>query len=149
MEDRYAVRVVLFDQNGAVALVKSAKHAYYKIPGGGIEVGESAREAAVRETLEESGCECEILAELGRVETPLPDWGIYDISDGFTARVIGEKGEPQYEAWEQERGFGLEWHDDPFAAVQMISENVVADESARLMQERDLTFLKRALKIEN
>ena len=41
--------------NGLVAMVHSLKYDYYKFPGGGIEKGETAVEALIRETLEESG----------------------------------------------------------------------------------------------
>ncbi len=38
-----------------IALVHSLKFDYYKFPGGGIERGESLKDAVIRETLEESG----------------------------------------------------------------------------------------------
>ena len=37
---------------------------YFTIPGGGVEVGEDYKEAAIRETMEETGCEIEIIEAL-------------------------------------------------------------------------------------
>ncbi len=147
MEKRSAVRVALFDQNGAVAIIKVAKLHYYKIPGGGVEVGESNYDAAIRETLEETGCNCKIIAELGRIETDIAGWNIHDVSDGFAALMVGERGTPSYDEWEKERGFSIEWFNDLSEAIAMISSNEVEDPDARLLQERDLEFLKRAVKV--
>ena len=42
-------------KNGKVAMIHSLKYDYYKYPGGGIEPGESAVDALIRETAEEAG----------------------------------------------------------------------------------------------
>ena len=42
-------------RNGMIAMVHSLKYDYYKFPGGGIEPGESASDALIRETAEEAG----------------------------------------------------------------------------------------------
>ena len=42
-------------KNGLVAMVHSLRYDYYKFPGGGIEEGESAEHAMIRETREEAG----------------------------------------------------------------------------------------------
>ena len=42
-------------KNGRIAMIHSLKYDYYKFPGGGIEPGETAEEAVIRETLEEAG----------------------------------------------------------------------------------------------
>lgn len=51
---RPSVRAIIIE-NGKVAMVHSEKYNYYKLPGGGIEPGESKEEALMRETLEETG----------------------------------------------------------------------------------------------
>ena len=43
MQDRHAVRVVLLDDIGQVAVIYVNKHGYYKIPGGGVETGEDLK----------------------------------------------------------------------------------------------------------
>ena len=42
-------------RNGKIAMIHSLKFDYYKFPGGGIEPGESAADALIRETAEEAG----------------------------------------------------------------------------------------------
>ena len=43
---------------------------YYTIPGGGVEDGENYREAAIRETKEETCCDIQIVKELTREDYP-------------------------------------------------------------------------------
>ena len=42
-------------KNGKIAMIHSLKYDYYKFPGGGIEPGECAVDALIRETAEEAG----------------------------------------------------------------------------------------------
>lgn len=58
------VRVICFDVSGAVLLLKWRDpvdgRVFWEPPGGGIEPGETSREAAVRELYEETGLDAEI-----------------------------------------------------------------------------------------
>ena len=51
---RPSVRGIIIN-NGKVAMMHSLKYNYYKLPGGGMEKGESYEETLVREVKEESG----------------------------------------------------------------------------------------------
>jgi 8-oxo-dGTP pyrophosphatase MutT (NUDIX family) len=71
------VRVILFDEAGRVLLVRQ-RHGERDIwmpPGGGIEEGENAPEAAAREVLEETGLRVEIGPLLWHVEAVSADRG--------------------------------------------------------------------------
>ncbi len=142
LKEKYSTRTVLLDDSQRVAILNVKKHGYYKIPGGGIEAGEDLETAAKREVLEEAGCNCNIIATLGRIKTEIPVWGLFDISEGFIARVIGEKAAPNYEAWEIERGFELEWFDSLDSAIATFEKNQVIEPGMESMQTRDLQFLK-------
>lgn len=144
LKPKYATRTVLFDQDGKVAIINVKNHGYYKIPGGGVENNEDIIDAARREVQEEAGCHCEIINQLDKLETEIPAWGMLDISDGFIATVKGQKTQPNYETWEVERGFAIEWFDNLDSAITTIERNVVHDPSMNAMQTRDLTFLKLA-----
>ncbi len=52
--ERPSVRGIIM-KNGKILMIHSLKYDYYKLPGGGIEEGESYEEALIREVKEESG----------------------------------------------------------------------------------------------
>lgn len=64
------VRVILIDESGKMLLVRQRHEGkdVWMVPGGGIEDGENAVEAAVREVREETGLEIEVLSLLWHVE---------------------------------------------------------------------------------
>ena len=146
-KEKSAARVVLLDELDRVAILHVSKHGYYKVPGGGVEAGENIQDAAKRETLEEAGANCKIIQDLGEtVVTYLPDWKLKDVSHGFIARIVGKQNSPEFEEWEQERGFELIWVENLNAAIDLFEENEVSDADQKSLQERDLGFLKLAKK---
>ena len=145
LNPRRAARIVLLDETGQVAIIYASKSNYYKIPGDGVEDGEDFEAAALRETVEESGCNCEIIQSLGEIRTELPDWNMLDISCGFVARVVGNKSQTNFDDYEQARGFNLEWAPSLARAIQIFEGNHgVSEADAKKLQDRDLAFLKRA-----
>ena len=50
-----AVSAVVTDDQGRILLIRRTDNNYWSIPGGGMEPGESVREAAIREVKEETG----------------------------------------------------------------------------------------------
>lgn len=65
---RTAVRTILLDNNSNIAILHKKNKNEYKLIGGGVDEGENLEQALVRETLEESGCEINIISYLGFVE---------------------------------------------------------------------------------
>jgi ADP-ribose pyrophosphatase YjhB (NUDIX family) len=65
-----AVSVVVPDDQGRILLIRRTDNKYWSIPGGGMEPGESVREAAVREVKEETGIDCEITGLVGVYSNP-------------------------------------------------------------------------------
>lgn len=83
------VRVIIFDDKRRILLVKQSHEGrdIWMVPGGGIEDGESAAQAAVREVREETGLDIEVLRMI---------WHVEEVSERgqrfvnfFTARITG------------------------------------------------------------
>ena len=104
---RQAARAVVFDRDGRVALLNVSKKNYHKLPGGGIEAGESVLDALKRECREEIGCEIEVMGEIGEIVEYLKMFNINQTSFCYMAKLVGEKGEPAFMPDEIEDGFIL------------------------------------------
>lgn len=65
-----AVTVVVVREDGAVLLIRRTDNGNWALPGGAIEMRESVAEAAVRETLEETGVKVEITGLAGIYSDP-------------------------------------------------------------------------------
>ncbi len=90
---RNAVRAILTDAGGNLALTMINKSGFYYLPGGGVEDGENYEEALHRECLEEAGCSIEQLQSLGTVSAYCAEDGMQKIAHCFSARV-SEKNTP-------------------------------------------------------
>lgn len=82
---RRTARVLLRDSHGAVLLLRghnisSPETTFWFTPGGGIEAGEDAREAAVRELREETGLRVEPDALIGPVHTDVAEF-VFDATE--------------------------------------------------------------------
>ena len=62
---RKTARAILLNSKGQICLTHERAPGFHLLPGGGIDPGESVRDAVVRECLEEAGAKIEILGELG------------------------------------------------------------------------------------
>ncbi len=146
---RKSVRVVLLDENNMVALgyvgPKEDNHEWYSMIGGGVEEGETIKQALIRETLEETGCVMKSIQELGRIE----EFGIgtkegekfYQENFCFLAYVDGEKGEPTFSEADIHTGLRLVWL--PLEeAIQRLEER-----GGGFIQQKALILLKEARKI--
>jgi ADP-ribose pyrophosphatase YjhB (NUDIX family) len=65
-----SVNVVVTNDKSSILLIRRTDNGNWAVPGGAIDVGESVAQAAVRETLEESGIECEITGIVGIYSDP-------------------------------------------------------------------------------
>lgn len=65
-----SVNVAVTDGAGNILLIRRTDNGNWAMPGGGVELGESLSQAAVRETREESGVECEITGLSGIYTDP-------------------------------------------------------------------------------
>jgi ADP-ribose pyrophosphatase YjhB (NUDIX family) len=51
---------IIQDGEGKLLMIKNKKDGLWRFPGGNVEVGESYREAIIREIVEETGVTCEL-----------------------------------------------------------------------------------------
>jgi ADP-ribose pyrophosphatase YjhB (NUDIX family) len=65
-----SVNVVVADDDGRILLICRTDNGNWALPGGAVDLGESVPQAAVRETLEETGVECEITGLTGIYSDP-------------------------------------------------------------------------------
>jgi ADP-ribose pyrophosphatase YjhB (NUDIX family) len=65
-----SVNVVVVNEAGEILMIRRTDNDNWAVPGGAIDLGESVSQAAVRETKEESGIDCEITGIVGIYSDP-------------------------------------------------------------------------------
>lgn len=65
-----SVNVIATNENGEILLIRRTDNNKWAAPGGAIDLGESVTQAAIRETREETGIECEIRGIVGIYSDP-------------------------------------------------------------------------------
>lgn len=134
-------------RNGKIAMIHSLKYDYYKFPGGGIEPGESAADALIRETAEEAGLTVipESIREYGyvhRVQKSRVKEDEYFVQDNYYYLCDAEEGvRPQkLDDYESDEHFTLEYVMPEFA----ILSNRTKDHGPKdpVMLEREVRVLE-------
>lgn len=104
---RAAVRAVVSDSAGKVALLRVGLHDYHKLPGGGIDEGEDILAALERELSEEIGCRAEVTGEVGEIVEYRDQSELVQTSYCFTTTLVGEKGVPDFTEKELREQFSI------------------------------------------
>ena len=142
--DRRAARAVLFDADGKVYLMHVSKHSYHKLPGGGIDRGESVEQALARELLEEVGCKAKVTAELGEIIEYRNYDQLRQVSYCYTARQVGEQVAAALEEGEIEEGLVEVKAENLAAAIALLRADKPDNLEGQFIQQRDLAFLEAA-----
>lgn len=138
---RECSRAVLFDKENKIPLLHVSKYGYYKLPGGGIEQGESKRKALIRECLEETGSKINILGKIGKVIEFRSQWNLKQVSYCYYGNIVS-KGQPQFTPKEKNRGMELKWC-YLGKAIQKIRDHTPEKYSTFFVKQRDLSLLKK------
>lgn len=65
-----SVNVIVENDAGQILMIRRSDNGNWALPGGAIDLGESMSQAGVRETLEETGIECEVTGVVGIYTDP-------------------------------------------------------------------------------
>ena len=143
---RGAARAVLLDSSNQVYLMNVSLHSYHKLPGGGIDEGESIIQALERELLEEVGCKAEIVAELGTVVEyrNYDDGGLEQTSYCYLARQTGDQVASALEDGELAEGMIEVKAKNIDEAITLLTNDKPDNLEGKFIQKRDLAFLKAA-----
>lgn len=145
-ELRKSARAILMNENGEIAIQYLANHFFHKLPGGGVEAGETVAEALVREIKEEVGCACEIEKEIGMVIEYRKEHTLMHMSYCYLARIVGPITESNLEQAEIDEGMSTIWM-KPEEAILKMETDVPNTYQGKFILERELTFLREYMRI--
>ncbi|AOZ94129.1 NUDIX domain-containing protein [Paenibacillus crassostreae] len=142
---RKSSRAIVSNSSEQVAIIYVSKDKYHKLPGGGIEEGENYMSALHRELMEEAGVEVNVLGDIGMIMEYRKDHRLFQISNCYNTEMIGELVEPSLTKDERSKGFVLKWVSLDEAIV-LLENDHPRNYAGKFIKERDLTFLKEAVK---
>jgi 8-oxo-dGTP pyrophosphatase MutT (NUDIX family) len=132
-----SVNVVVVNQAGEFLLIRRTDNGNWAFPGGAIDLGESVSQAAIRETKEETGVDCEITGLLGIYSDPRHlihytsnDEVRQEFSIVLTGRPIGGHPTPSDESSD------VEWV-KPVDAMSLTMDNTMRLRVKHYMEQRE------------
>lgn len=142
---RTAARALLFDSQNRIALEFVSLRKYYKLPGGGVEKGESIILGLRRECMEETGCEIKPGEAIGKIVEYRDRYRIHQVSYCYFAKVAGKKGKTAFTGSEKTNKFKLRWV--PLGkAITLLRKAKPSTYESGFIIKRDLKFLETAKK---
>ena len=146
---RYGARGIILNGDNMAGMILMSANGFYKLPGGGIELGERESDAFIREVAEETGYTCSIIAPLGTVEEHKSRSGFCQFSYAFIGWVEGEC-QKQLSANEKLIGFSMNWMSLQDASALMAKSLEMCKEyKMRFMLRREQLIIDHALELIN
>ena len=108
VKPRYTARAIVKNDD-LYAVIHSEKFHPYCLPGGGVDDGEDVLTALKREILEETGCTCGKITELGIVKENRANADYTQCSYYYIVEA-GSVGNPHFTEEETNSGTVLQWH---------------------------------------
>jgi len=144
---RLGARGIVIREDGKIAVFNKSKKNEYKLPGGGIEGEENPEEAFKREVLEETGCEVEIIRNLGTIEEYKSLSNFKQISYVFVGKVIKDTKKLNLTKKEADEGAKLVW-ENPEKALSLITkcyDNLIASKYATVYSTKFVVLRDRKI----
>ncbi len=142
---RKSARVVLNKPDGTIAIQYLQNHFLHKLPGGGVEPGESVGDALIREIKEEVGCNISLSHSLGIVIEYREEQKLLHISECFVANVVGDIGESNLEQAEIDEGMITIWI-TPEEAIEKMKRDTPNTYQGPFIRARELAFLEEYMR---
>lgn len=146
---REASRVIMFNDENKIALTYTSKHGHHKLPGGGVEDGETWKESALREAIEETGYQIKLRENgyIGKIIEDRTENDFIQISHCSTADVIKKISETQLTDSEIADGYiqNALWVTLQ-EAIELFNKDNPKTNLGRHMHARDKKFIEQALK---
>ena len=138
---RQTARAIVRNSEGLYAVMYAEKFGLHSLPGGGMEAGEDAETALRREILEETGCTCDRIEELGYVMENRAHQNFTSKSHYFV--VYTERPATEIHLTENEKAnkTSVEWHtlDE---VIRLISTPKHTTTQRMYLQARDMAALR-------
>ncbi len=143
LKERLGARAVMINDNSEIALMHVSNWNYYKLPGGGVEEGESLEEALRRELHEETGADnIEILAEIGEIDEIREEVMKKSIHYCYLVKLIGTLTESNQTDKEVEDGYRIIWAQSLDDAIRLVESGKPPAYGPHFERLRELTFLQ-------
>ena len=127
---RIGARGIVFDKNGNIGVFIKHKIGEYKLPGGGVDNGETPKAAFERECIEEIGCSIKDIKYLGYIveEKGYSNPHFTQTSHVFTANVKDVLSKPQFTEKEIAEGADFAWMkpEEAYEAIASCMNTLVA-----------------------
>lgn len=145
---RYGSRGIIINNSGMVGMVLMSANGFYKLPGGGIDLGEKESDAFIREVMEETGYGCRIIAPLGTVEEHKNKTGFSHFSYAFIGKTEGECRKASLSQTDKLLDFSVSWMPiKDAAAVMTKSLQMCGEYKMKFMLLRDKLILDYAIEL--
>ena len=149
-DKRLAARAIILDDTSRVILMHVSKYNYYKLPGGGVDKGETIKEGLKRELAEEVGIsKVDIITELGVVREYRDNWQNVADHYGYIVKDLGDHIESALTEKESAHGYETVWAKDLNEAIELVQsgESEATEYGQKFEIQRELAFLRKARKV--
>ena len=143
---RLTARAILRNQDGLYAVLHAKMFNWYSFPGGGIDQGEDVLSALRRGILEETGCSCDVIEELGIIDENRACMDYTQRSFYFIVTTTHQPGEWHLTMDEQEVNSVLYWctYDE---MVSLITTQEFDWVKGKYLKARDVAALNEYTKL--